>query len=56
MNTNISHQFFSSSRGGKYTEIHEIAVNLGQFTEFFMSNTCLSEVPKLPKPRIPKQC
>ena len=62
MNTDISHLLalfssLSSSRGEntwKYKAIHEIAVNLDNLLSFFMSNTCSSEVPKLPKPRIPQ--
>ena len=53
MNTSISHQFFPH-QGGKYeyTAIHEIAVNLGQFIEFFMSNTC-SRYPSYPSQGYP---
>ena len=45
-------------KGGKYMETQGNSWNsgkFGQFAEFFMSNTCSNEVPKLPKPRIPKR-
>ena len=38
-------------RGGKYMEIHELAVNLDNLLSFSWKH--LFKVPKLPKPRYP---
>ena len=60
MNTDTSHLLalfssLSSSRGEntwKYEAIHEIAVNLDNLSEFFMSNTC-SRYPSYPSQGYP---